>query len=96
MMLARGQWAGLRILSARWIDCATRPCSVYPNYGYLWWLNTDRGYYSNASPQSFFAIGAGGNCIWIDPASGIVAVLRWLDPAATNDFIGLAMSALIR
>jgi CubicO group peptidase (beta-lactamase class C family) len=96
MMLARGEWAGHRVLSARWIDRATHPCSIYPNYGYLWWLNTDRGYYSNASPQSFFAIGAGGNCTWIDPASGIVAALRWLDPVATNEFIGLVISALVR
>jgi CubicO group peptidase (beta-lactamase class C family) len=96
MMLARGQWAGHRVLSARWIDRATQPCSIYPNYGYLWWLNTECGYYSNASPQSFFAIGAGGNCTWIDPESGIVAVLRWLDPVATNEFIGLVISALVR
>jgi hypothetical protein len=34
--------------------------------------------------------------IWIDSASGIGGVLRWLDPAATNDLIGLVMSALIR
>jgi CubicO group peptidase (beta-lactamase class C family) len=33
MMLARGQWAGRRILSARWIDCATRPRSIYPASG---------------------------------------------------------------
>ena len=19
------------------------PCPIYPQYGYLWWLNTDRG-----------------------------------------------------
>jgi CubicO group peptidase (beta-lactamase class C family) len=51
---------------------------------------------SSASPQSFFAIGAGGNGTWIDPESGIVAVLRWLDPVATNEFIGLVISALVR
>jgi CubicO group peptidase (beta-lactamase class C family) len=94
MMLARGDWVARRVLSARWIDRATHPCPIYPTYGCLWWLNTDRGYYPNASPQSFFAIGAGGNCTWIDPASGIVAVLRWLDPAATNEFIGLVIGAL--
>ena len=94
MMLARGEWARHRVLSASWITRATNPCPIYPTYGYLWWLNTDRAYYPNASAQSFFAIGAGGNCTWIDPATGIVAVFRWLDPAATNELIGLIIGAL--
>jgi CubicO group peptidase (beta-lactamase class C family) len=96
MMLARGSWDGRRVLSEHWIARSTRPCPINPIYGYLWWLNTERGYFSNASPQSFFAIGAGGNCTWIDPASGIVAAVRWLDPAAINAFIGLVMAALSR
>jgi CubicO group peptidase (beta-lactamase class C family) len=96
MMLAEGDWHGRRILSKQWVDRSKRPCPINPTYGYLWWLNTDRGYYANASPQSFFAIGAGGNCTWIDPNSGIVAVMRWLDPAATSEFIGLAAHALVQ
>jgi CubicO group peptidase (beta-lactamase class C family) len=96
LILASGNWAGHRVLSEHWIHRATRPCPINPNYGYLWWLNTERGYYPRASAESFFAIGAGGNCTWIDPASGIVAVMRWLDPAATNEFIGLVMAALDR
>jgi CubicO group peptidase (beta-lactamase class C family) len=94
LMLAQGRWARHRVLSKDWIDLATRPCPVNPNYGYLWWLNTGCNQYENASPQSFFAIGAGGNYTWIDPQTGIVAVMRWLDPAATNQFIGLVMAAL--
>jgi CubicO group peptidase (beta-lactamase class C family) len=96
MMLAEGNWHQRRILSKHWVDRAKRPCPINPTYGYLWWLNTDGGYYANASPESFFAIGAGGNCTWIDPNNGIVAVMRWLDPAATNEFIGLVIGALVR
>jgi len=96
MMLADGRWEDRRIVSKRWIGRSKRPCPINPIYGYLWWLNTNRGYYPKASPDSFFAIGAGGNCTWIDPASGIVAVMRWLDPAATDAFIGLVSAALVR
>jgi hypothetical protein len=70
MMLARGDWAGRRILSTRWIDLATHPCSINATYGYLWWLNTDHGYYLNASPQSYFAIGAGGRPIVVTTLNG--------------------------
>ncbi len=94
LMLARGVWAGRRILSGRWIDLSTAPSDINPSYGYLWWLNTGRDRYASASADSVFASGAGGNCIWIDPTTGIVAVLRWIDPAAIDGFIARVMSAL--
>jgi CubicO group peptidase (beta-lactamase class C family) len=95
LMLARGQWRGRRLLSERWIERATAPCPINPAYGYFWWLNTNRGRYASASAESYFAIGAGGNTTWIDPQSGIVAVMRWLDPAATEPFVTRVMAALI-
>jgi CubicO group peptidase (beta-lactamase class C family) len=94
MMLGRGLWGERRILSERWIALSTTPCEINPSYGYYWWLNTDRGRYRNASPESFFASGAGGNSTWIDPATGIVAAMRWIDPAAIDEFIGHVMAAL--
>ena len=94
LMLNRGAWDGRRVVSSGWIERATTPAAINPSYGYLWWLNTGRKRYPNASPQSLFASGAGGNCTWIDPQSGIVAVMRWMDPAAMNEFIGRVMAAL--
>ena len=94
MMLARGEWAGHRILSERWIDISLAPCELNPSYGYLWWLNTDRKLFPSASPESLFASGAGGNAIWIDPSTGIVAVMRWIDPEARDGFISRVMSAV--
>jgi len=94
MMLARGSLGGRRVLSEHWIDRSTRPCPINPSYGYMWWLNTGRRQFASAPPESFFAIGAGGNFTWIDPPSGIVAVMRWLDPAAADAFIGLVVAAL--
>ncbi len=89
LMLHRGEWNGRRILSEAWIDRMLEPCPLYPQYGYLVWLNTGRQLYPSASPASYCFRGAGGNLTWIDPDSDLVAVLRWTDPAAMNDFMRL-------
>ena len=86
-------WGDQRILSDRWIDSIRTPTPLRPVYGWLWWLNTERKQFAAASEQSFFALGAGGNMIWIDPNLDLVVVTRWLDPAKTNDFIGKVIAA---
>ena len=35
-----GNWNGKQIISSQWIEQATRPQGMNPEYGYLWWLNT--------------------------------------------------------
>ena len=94
LMLGRGVWNGQRLLPEAWIDLSVAPCPIKPDYGLLWWLNTGRQYRPSASEKSFFALGAGGNLTWIDPAHDLVAVARWLDPAAINPWIGHVMAAL--
>jgi CubicO group peptidase (beta-lactamase class C family) len=94
LMLQDGMWAGKRVLPEGWVTLSTTPCAIKPDYGLLWWLNPGGVYQSNASPRSYFAIGAGGNVTWIDPAHDLVAVLRWIDMAVLNDWIGLVMAGL--
>jgi CubicO group peptidase (beta-lactamase class C family) len=94
LLLNRGMWNGRRILSEEWIERMLEPCPLFRNYGYLWWLNTDRVLYPSASAASYYARGAGGNLTWIDPANDLVAVLRWTDPAAMDGFMKLTMAAL--
>jgi CubicO group peptidase (beta-lactamase class C family) len=93
LLSRRGTWGDRQLLSEKWIALATTPTPIRPAYGYLWWLNTDRQRYPNASARSFFALGAGGNMIWIDPALDLVVVVRWLDPSQTNQFIGKVVAA---
>ncbi|MGH7123225.1 MAG: serine hydrolase domain-containing protein [Stellaceae bacterium] len=95
LMLGRGAWAGHRIVSERWIDLSTAPCDINPSYGYLWWLNTGRKLFPSASAESLFANGAGANSIWIDPSTGIVAVMRWIDAGARDGFIARVGAALV-
>ena len=89
-----GEWNGKRILPESWIAESLRPCALNPNYGLLWWLNTGHGRYKSAPESSFFASGAGGNLTWIDRDHDLVAVMRWLDPAAADTFIRLIIQAM--
>jgi CubicO group peptidase (beta-lactamase class C family) len=91
LMLRGGVWEERRLLPDGWIAESLKPCALNSNYGLLWWLNTGRTRYPSASEASFFAVGAGGNITWIDPDNDLVAVLRWMDPAAVDGFIRLAL-----
>jgi len=93
LFLRRGEWAGQRILSERWIDRSLTPTPLRPVYGYMWWLNTDRRQYPAASARSVFALGSGGNVIWIDPDHDTVVVTRWFDLAKLNELMRLVTAA---
>ncbi|MGE0226584.1 MAG: enoyl-CoA hydratase-related protein [Acetobacteraceae bacterium] len=86
LILRRGEWNGKHILPKSWIAELLRPCDLNPNYGLLWWLNTGHGRYRSAPESSFFASGAGGNITWVAPEQDLVAVMRWIDPAAMDTF----------
>jgi CubicO group peptidase (beta-lactamase class C family) len=94
LMQRGGLWEGKRILSAEWIAKSLKPCRLFPIYGYLWWLNTDRRRYPSAPARSYYGSGAGGNLTWVDPDHDLVAVLRWTDPAAMDKFMALTMEAI--
>jgi CubicO group peptidase (beta-lactamase class C family) len=93
LFLRRGLWGNTRLLSEAWITMATTPTDIMPTYGYMWWLNPEQRMYSNAPATAFFARGAGGNIIWVDPEHDLVVVTRWLDDRSVNEFIGLVLTA---
>ncbi|HJU64375.1 MAG TPA: serine hydrolase [Gemmatimonadaceae bacterium] len=95
LMLRRGRWRDRQLISEGWIRMATTPTPIRPVYGYMWWLNTDRTQYRAATDSSFFALGAGGNIIWIVPEHDMVVVTRWLDGRQTNAFMERLLSAVI-
>jgi CubicO group peptidase (beta-lactamase class C family) len=94
LMARRGVWGGRRVLPAAWVAETLVPCAINPAYGLMWWLNTGRGYQPSAPASSYFAIGAGGNVTWVDPDHDIVAVLRWIDPAALDGWLARVLAAL--
>lgn len=95
LLLRRGNWKGKTLLSERWITLATTPTPLRPVYGFLWWLNTDRKQYAAATPRSFFALGAGGNVIWVEPEHDLVVVLRWTESGKVNEIIRRVLAAVV-
>ena len=90
----RGRWGTRQLIPERWITESIAPCALNPLYGLMWWLNTAKAQYPSASAESIFFKGAGGNITWIDPPSGIVVALRWIDPEKLDGFCGAVTAAL--
>ncbi|WP_205500630.1 serine hydrolase domain-containing protein [Rufibacter psychrotolerans] len=77
LFLRKGRWKNRQLISEKWVEQATTPGTVGPDYGYLWWLNTQKKQWPHAPATSFAALGAGSNTIWVDPEHDLVVVWRW-------------------
>jgi hypothetical protein len=94
LFLRRGRWGDEQILSAEWVELATTPSEVQPQYGYMWWLNTDHIMWEGLPESSFAALGAGTNAIWIDPEDDLVVVVRWIDREKLGELLRLVKAAV--
>ncbi len=94
LILQRGAWRGQQLLSEAWIEAMVTPCVLNPEYGYMWWLNTDRARYPAASAKAVAAVGAGGNTVLVEPEHDLVLVARWLSGAALNPLIEQTIAAI--
>ncbi|GAB3325686.1 serine hydrolase [Larkinella ripae] len=79
LVLRKGRWKDRQLVAANWLNESVTRGPVGPDYGYLWWLNTEKKAWPSAPTTSFAAIGAGSNLIWIDPEHDLVIVWRWHD-----------------
>ncbi|HWN99479.1 MAG TPA: serine hydrolase [Blastocatellia bacterium] len=77
LFLRRGKWGEKQIIPEKWVEMATTPGPLGPDYGFLWWLNTQKKQWPSAPASSFAAIGYGSNTIWVDPEHDLVVVWRW-------------------
>lgn len=94
LLVARGgDWAGRRLLDANWVEAMLTPSPTNNSYGLLWWLNR-AGTYPSAPATAVYALGAGGNIIFVDREHDLVAVMRWIDGTAVDGFLGRAISAV--
>lgn len=78
LFLRRGNWNGEQLFPSDWIDTMTEPTPVQDNYGFMWWLNTDRASIPAAPASAYWASGFGGNYIYIDEENDLVIVMRWI------------------
>jgi CubicO group peptidase (beta-lactamase class C family) len=77
LWLRGGKWGDRQILQPAYVKAATTPSAHGPDYGYLWWLNTQGKNYPGMPPTAFGAKGAGSNTITISPDHDLVVVWRW-------------------
>lgn len=79
LWLRGGKWGEKQILQPAFVKAALTPSKVAnsPDYGYLWWLNTQQKSYPGLPANAFGARGAGSNTITILPDQDLVVVWRW-------------------
>ena len=93
-VLQNGAWDGKQILPVDWMQRSLVPTPTLGNYGFLWWLNRGSAANPKLPANAYSAQGAGGNYLWISPDDGIVAVMRWHNPADLPAFLERLVTAL--
>jgi CubicO group peptidase (beta-lactamase class C family) len=93
LFLRDGKWNNNQILSEKWINTIKNPSKANPNYGYLWWLNTDKSW-KDIPENTYYALGFGGNYIVIDKENDLVVVARWMDTNKMGDFMSLIIKSI--
>ena len=84
-----GRWGQAEVVRPDWIRAMTTPSKPNPEYGLLWWLNTDRKAVPAAPSSAVWAAGFGGNYVYVDREHDLVIVLRWVPegPAVVAAFL---------
>jgi CubicO group peptidase (beta-lactamase class C family) len=77
LWLRGGRWGDRQVLPAAYVKAAVAPSAHGPDYGYLWWLNTNQKNYPGLPANVFGARGAGSNTITVSPDHDLVVVWRW-------------------
>jgi CubicO group peptidase (beta-lactamase class C family) len=77
LWLRGGKWGEKQLLQPDFVKAAITPSAHGPDYGYLWWLNSQGKNYPGLPTTAFGARGAGSNTITILPEQDLVVVWRW-------------------
>lgn len=72
LWLNGGRWAGEQLVDANFVAESIQPSPRNPNYGYLWWLNTNQARFASAPASMYFASGAFGQLIFVLPEQELV------------------------
>jgi len=80
LYLQKGEWQGVRLIPAEWVEESTKPYSLtgksgtYSGYGYMWWIAAKD--YRSIKQGSYAASGLGGHTLEVFPYLNTVIVLR--------------------
>jgi CubicO group peptidase (beta-lactamase class C family) len=94
LMQRGGRWGNATVVDPEWIATMTTPSKPKPDYGLLWWLNTDRKAIPTAPASAFWALGFGGNYLYVDRDNDLVIVLRWIPDGNGEAVISAVVEAL--
>ncbi len=95
LTLRRGKWKDRQLLSNQWVDWALTPTPAEPGYGFMnWYNNKDRKLFPSAPAGAFAHIGNGSNIVYVDPDHDIVAVVRWIERRAIDEFVKRLLAAV--
>lgn len=92
LFLREGRWEDQQLFPAEWVDQIVQPTEVRPDYGYMWWLNTNQERIPAAPESAYYAAGFGGNYVYVDNENDLVIVLRWVPDIAA--VVGQFLQAL--
>jgi CubicO group peptidase (beta-lactamase class C family) len=95
LFLRNGKWNDRQLISRDWIRRATTRASVGPDYGYLWWLNTEGKALPDTARTAYRAVGHGSNTVWIDPEHDLVVVWRWHQGRASNELYARIVRSIV-
>ncbi len=93
LWLRGGRWHDRQLLPRDYVTAAVRPSAHGPDYGYLFWLNTEGKNYPGLAATTFGARGAGSNTITICPDQDLVVVWRW-HAGNEADFVSRVLAAI--
>jgi len=93
LMLRKGKWKGVQVISEEWIKKTTTPVSTfkevnpdgsgYYSYGYMWWIFDYNYYKSHPTLEgAYTASGSGGQFICVIPKLDMV--VAWKTSTANN------------
>jgi CubicO group peptidase (beta-lactamase class C family) len=95
LTLRRGKWKDRQLLSSQWVDWALAPTPAEPGYGFMnWYNNRDKKLFPSAPASAFAHIGNGTNVVYVDPDHDIVAVVRWIERRAIDEFLKRLLAAV--
>jgi len=90
LFMNNGKWENEQLISSELISEAIQKSTPNPNYGYMWWLNSEGNRnMPNIDKDIFYAAGFGGNFIVVDQKNNLVIVTRWLEPSKLEEFLNL-------
>jgi CubicO group peptidase (beta-lactamase class C family) len=99
LYLNNGMWNGKRIISKDWIKKSITPSKTNPEYGYMWWINSEKGEdyatsdWKNVPTNVYYGAGFGGNYIVVIPDENMVVVGRWLGRGTIGTFIQMILES---